>query len=97
MFDKDGDGEISIKELITVMRSLGLNPTESEIVEIMANLDLDGTHTMYYVEFHEIKGNILLYYVKADYHYNQPVKMAKFDLQNWVLAETGYFAHKLVN
>ena len=42
MFDKDGDGEISIKELTTVMRSLGLNPTESEIVEIMANLDLDG-------------------------------------------------------
>ena len=47
MFDKDGDGEISIKELTTVMRSLGLNPTESEIVEIMANLDLDGTYIVY--------------------------------------------------
>ena len=61
MFDKDGDGEISIKELTTVMRSLGLNPTESEIVEIMANLDLDGTHTMYHVEFHEIRG--IFYYI----------------------------------
>ena len=63
MFDKDGDGEISIKELTTVMRSLGLNPTESEIVEIMANLDLDGTYIVYYVdlEFQEILGNILLH------------------------------------
>ncbi len=42
MYDKDGDGEISVKELTTVMRCLGLNPSESEIVEIMANLDLDG-------------------------------------------------------
>ena len=46
MFDKDGDGEISIRELTTVMRSLGLNPTESEIVEIMANLDLDGSYVV---------------------------------------------------
>ena len=60
MFDKDGDGEISIKELTTVMRSLGLNPTESEIVEIMANLDLDGTYIVCYVEFQEISGNIFI-------------------------------------
>ncbi len=44
MYDKDGDGEISVRELITVMRCLGLNPSESEIVEIMANLDLDGKY-----------------------------------------------------
>ena len=44
MFDKNGDGEINIKELTSLMRCLGLNPTESEIVEIMANLDLDGTY-----------------------------------------------------
>ena len=73
MFDKDGDGEISIKELTTVMRSLGLNPTESEIVEIMANLDLDGTHIAYYVNFKRSGGIFLLHYAKVDYR--QPINL----------------------
>ena len=69
MFDKDGDGEISIKELTTVMRSLGLNPTESEIVEIMANLDLDGSYVAHYVVLSKnmYLENYLLHCVKVDY------------------------------
>ena len=42
MYDKNGDGTISVKELTTVMRNLGMNPTENEIVGIMAELDIDG-------------------------------------------------------
>ena len=45
MFDKDGDGSISTKELGIVMRSLGQNPTESEIQEIINEVDIDGKKT----------------------------------------------------
>ena len=42
MFDKDGDGSITTKELGIVMRSLGQNPTEQELVEIINEVDADG-------------------------------------------------------
>ena len=43
MFDKDGDGTISTKELGIVMRSLGQNPTEQELQEIINEVDIDGS------------------------------------------------------
>ena len=42
LFDKNGDGTINPKELVAVMRTLGLNPSEQEILEIMAEVDIDG-------------------------------------------------------
>ena len=33
LFDKDGDGTITTKELGAVMTSLGMNPTEVELQE----------------------------------------------------------------
>lgn len=44
MFDKDGDGRITSKELGTVLRSLGQNPTESELRDMINEVDVDGTH-----------------------------------------------------
>lgn len=43
MFDKDGDGTITVKELGTVMRSLGQNPTEAELHDMISEVDADGT------------------------------------------------------
>jgi len=43
LFDKDGDGTVTIKELGTVMRNLGQNPTDDEIKEMIKDVDKDGT------------------------------------------------------
>ena len=39
LFDKDGSGGISCKELGTVFRTLGQNPTESELAEMIQIVD----------------------------------------------------------
>lgn len=41
-FDKDESGYITTKELGSIMRSLGQNPTEVELQEIMNTVDFDG-------------------------------------------------------
>jgi calmodulin len=38
LYDKDGDGKISCQELGTVIRSLGMNPTEAEVEDISRNM-----------------------------------------------------------
>ena len=35
IFDKDGDGTIDSKELSTVLKSMGYNPTKEEIQEMV--------------------------------------------------------------
>ena len=42
LFDKDGDGTISAKELGTVLKSLGQNPSEEELEELIEEVDADG-------------------------------------------------------
>ena len=47
MFDKDGNGFITTKELGTLMRTLGQNPTEKELEDIVNEVDFDGMLTVY--------------------------------------------------
>ncbi|KAF0907267.1 hypothetical protein E2562_015769 [Oryza meyeriana var. granulata] len=51
LFDKDGDGTITSKELGTVMRSLGQEPTEEELREMVAEVDADGSGSIDFDEF----------------------------------------------
>ena len=41
-FDKDNSGYITTKELGTLMKSLGENPTENELQRIINTVDIDG-------------------------------------------------------
>jgi len=51
LFDKDGSGTISTKELGTVMKSLGQNPTEAELQEMITEVDANGSGTVGFPEF----------------------------------------------
>ena len=42
LFDKDGDGTITTSELATVMRSLGQNPSDKDLDDMIREVDADG-------------------------------------------------------
>ena len=46
IFDKHGEGAISSKELGTIMRSLGLNPSDEDLKEIIDSFDNDKNNNM---------------------------------------------------
>ncbi|KAK7854978.1 calmodulin-like protein 11 [Quercus suber] len=50
LFDKDGDGCITVEELATVIRSLDQNPTEEELQDMISEVDADGNGTMEFTE-----------------------------------------------
>lgn len=48
---QDGNGSISSKELGVAMRSLGQNPTEQELLDMVNEVDIDGSGTIDFAEF----------------------------------------------
>lgn len=51
---KDGSGSISTSELLNVMRAMGENPTEDDVLNLMMEADLDGSGTIEFPEFLEL-------------------------------------------
>ncbi|AEC09928.1 Calmodulin-like protein 12 [Arabidopsis thaliana] len=51
LFDKNGDGSITKKELGTMMRSIGEKPTKADLQDLMNEADLDGDGTIDFPEF----------------------------------------------
>nr|GMD80911.1 calmodulin-like protein 8 [Ipomoea batatas] len=51
LFDKDGDGSITVEELATVIRSLDQNPTEEELQEMMNDVDTGNNGAIEFKEF----------------------------------------------
>lgn len=51
IYDLDGDGTITTRELGSVMRALGLNPTEAEILNFIKEADMDNSGTINFEEF----------------------------------------------
>jgi calmodulin len=51
LFDKNADGRIPTKELGTIMRALGPNPSDSELQDMIDEVDADNTGSIDFTEF----------------------------------------------
>jgi Ca2+-binding EF-hand superfamily protein len=61
LLDKSGDGVISTKELGECMRTLGQNPTEPELQNIINDVDVNRTYELHYnIIFNENAALLLL-------------------------------------
>ncbi|EDW16096.1 hypothetical protein AWZ03_004805 [Drosophila navojoa] len=51
LFDKSNTGMISVRELGNLMRSLGQNPTDAELRDLVNEVDTTGNGSIEFVEF----------------------------------------------
>lgn len=51
LFDRDGNGTITGKELGVAMRSLGMNPSEVELSDMINEIDADGKIMVFIDQF----------------------------------------------
>jgi Ca2+-binding EF-hand superfamily protein len=69
LFDKNGDGCISLNELGIVVRSLGMTPTEQDLRNIMHEMDINGKYNRK-IRYH-ILGSRDLHYIFQFVHLSQ--------------------------
>ena len=53
LFDADKSGNISLTELGSAMKSLGMKPTERQLTKMIAEVDKDGSGEIEFFEFVE--------------------------------------------
>mmetsp|Transcript_1846 Transcript_1846/g.2841 ORF Transcript_1846/g.2841 Transcript_1846/m.2841 type:complete len:149 (+) Transcript_1846:120-566(+) len=94
LFDKDGDGNITTKELGTVMRALGKSPTEAEVRQIIKEVDNDGRGVINFPEFVSIMSRDI-----RDFDNESDLKMAwkVFDKDNKGFISIAELRHVLAN
>ena len=51
IFDRDGSGTITSRELAIAMRSLGQNPSEDQLEKMMTEVDIDGIYIYFLCQF----------------------------------------------
>lgn len=94
IFDKDGSGSITTKELGTVFRSLGQNPTESELTEMIRQVDRDGNGTIEFPEFLMLVANNTR---KPDTEEEVVASFKSFDKENNGFIPAAELRHVMMN
>eukprot|EP00941_MAST-03F_sp_MAST-3F-sp1_P003725 g3725.t1 len=51
LFDQSGDNLIEMRELGTILRALGQNPTDAELQDMINDVDVDGSGKLDFAEF----------------------------------------------
>ncbi|CAF2154603.1 unnamed protein product [Rotaria magnacalcarata] len=51
MFDKDNQEMLTLQTLVSVMKTVGHSPTESDMIDLMRDIDIDNSGTIDFYEF----------------------------------------------
>lgn len=85
-FDRDGDGHIEAKELATVMRIMGMEPSDQQLQELIKSVDVDGNGKIELEEFSNLMARrILMHDGKVELE--QAFKLFDADQSGYVTAD----------